>query len=82
MLVTLHIHAEPTSRSPLLYLLRQQDGGLFDRFAEHFQRIWNNADPIEPETRLAAPIDPAKYRPPTPQEAQHALERLRTQHTI
>ena len=79
MLLTLHIQAEPTAQAPTLYLHREQDDGMFDRFAEHFQRIWEQAQPIEPEPddHLTLELDPEPDSAPTPEQAQQALDRLR-----
>lgn len=31
--------------SPLLHLRRQGDSGMFDRFAEHAEELWNRSVP-------------------------------------
>jgi hypothetical protein len=80
MLLTLHTHATPTTQAPTLLLRRGQEGGLFDRFAAHFQRIWEDAEPLDPEPGdyLLAPAHATdQQRAPTPAEAQAALDRLR-----
>ena len=65
-------------------LRRHQDQGLFDRLAEHYERIWTHASqPIPTNTSKDGPdSNPARDRPPTRQEAQHALDRLRTQNPL
>lgn len=40
MLVTPHLFATPGSQAPLLHLRRLGPGGLFDRFASHFESVW------------------------------------------
>lgn len=53
MLLTLHLFATPGSRAPLLHLRRQSNDGLFDRFASHYQAIWQHATtPFQPDPEL------------------------------
>jgi hypothetical protein len=40
MFVTPHLYATVGSQAPLLHLRRLGSGGLFDRFASHFEAIW------------------------------------------
>jgi hypothetical protein len=85
MLLSLHLYNEPTSTAPLLHLQREQDAGMFDRFAEHYQRIWQHASvPVEPEpdSQLAPEPDPDRDRAPTAEEAQQALNRLRARRPL
>ncbi len=50
MLLILHTTETPTPRAPLLHLQRQEEGGLFHLFAEHFERIWtHSADRVDPD---------------------------------
>jgi hypothetical protein len=58
LLLTLHLWGTPGTRAPLLHLRRNSDDGLFERFAGHYDALWNQAaKPIEP--------DPAVYPDPT-----------------
>lgn len=80
MLLLLHVYGERDA--PVLHLRRRQDEGLFDRYAEHYQRTWDDAEPYRPATdlpqRVAQPApEPERDRAPTAEEAQQALERLR-----
>lgn len=40
MLVTPHLFAVPGSQAPMMHLRRLGSGGLFSRFASHFDHIW------------------------------------------
>ncbi|GGV12209.1 hypothetical protein GCM10010495_27320 [Kitasatospora herbaricolor] len=40
ILVTPHLARVVGHDSPLMHLQRQQDGGMFDRFAEHAEELW------------------------------------------
>lgn len=42
MLVTPHIFGTPGSRAPLLRLRRLGEGGAFDKFAHHFEKVWQS----------------------------------------
>jgi hypothetical protein len=42
MLVTPHLFATPGSQAPMLHLRRLGPGGLFDRFASHFDAVWSS----------------------------------------
>lgn len=82
LLVTFDLYGFPTSQAPLLHLRRRQDTGLFDQFTAHFQRIWESgSEPLEPDTHhhdLVPELgEPEPNAPPTPGEAQRALDRLR-----
>ena len=47
MLVTQHLYRTPGQLAPLMHLRRRDDGGLFDRFAAHFQRILeHSSEPV------------------------------------
>lgn len=46
MFVTPHLFGTQGYRSPLLYLRRQYDDGVFDNYAAHFDRIWATTVPI------------------------------------
>nr|WP_262418093.1 DUF5919 domain-containing protein [Streptomyces sp. SP2-10] len=43
-LVTPHLARLVGHDSPLLHLRRQSDGGMFDRFAEHAEELWDRAE--------------------------------------
>jgi len=43
MLVALHLWGTPTENAPLLHLHADTDDRLFDRFAAHYDAIWNQA---------------------------------------
>jgi hypothetical protein len=45
MLVTPHLYATPGSQAPMLHLRRLGAGGLFSRFAGHFEAAWNVSAP-------------------------------------
>jgi hypothetical protein len=47
MFVTPHLYATIGSQAPLLHLRRLGSGGLFDRFAAHFDAIWTVSVPHE-----------------------------------
>lgn len=49
MYVTPHLFAIPGSRAPLLHLRRRGPRGIFDGFADHFERIWQTSAPLELE---------------------------------
>ncbi len=53
MLVTPHLYATPGSRAPMLHLRRLWSGGIFDRFAGHFETIWSVSQP-SPNKRTIA----------------------------
>ncbi|MFD7226008.1 XRE family transcriptional regulator [Streptomyces sp. NPDC059892] len=44
-LVTPHLARLVGHDSPLLHLHRRGDGGMFDRFSEHGEELWNGATP-------------------------------------
>jgi hypothetical protein len=56
MFVTPHLYATPGVSAPLLHLRRLGAGGMFDRFAEHFERIWTTTTPV-PVEGAPAPVD-------------------------
>jgi transcriptional regulator with XRE-family HTH domain len=68
MLTTLHLYAEPTDQAPTLHLRREQDDGLFDRFAAHFEQVWQRAStPLQPHSEqhlITPPIQTATEPPP------------------
>ncbi|MFG3037766.1 XRE family transcriptional regulator [Streptomyces sp. NPDC048330] len=45
-LVTPHLARLVGHDSPLLHLRRHVDGGMFDRFAEHAEELWERAVPV------------------------------------
>jgi hypothetical protein len=45
MLVTPHLYATPGSQAPMLHLRRLGPGGLFSRFASHFDAVWADCRP-------------------------------------
>lgn len=45
MLVTPHLYATPGGQAPLLHLRRLGPGGMFSRFASHFDSVWNVSEP-------------------------------------
>ena len=73
MLVTLHLWGTPVPSTPLLYLRRQGDAGLFDRFAGHHDAIWHHAaSPVAPDPDVYPDPEqhPDRYQPqPTHQHA-------------
>ncbi|MGW8762382.1 XRE family transcriptional regulator [Streptomyces sp. NPDC055815] len=46
-LVTPHLARLVGHDSPLLHLRRHADGGMFDRFAEHAEELWERAAPVQ-----------------------------------
>lgn len=48
VLVTPHLARLVGHDSPLLHLRRQGDGGMFDRFAEHAEELWDRGVPQTP----------------------------------
>jgi transcriptional regulator with XRE-family HTH domain len=48
MLVTPHLYGVPGAWAPLLHLRRLGNGGIFDRFAQHFDNVWATSIPWEP----------------------------------
>lgn len=84
ILLAIRTYAETITEVPMLHLRRHQDDGLFDRLDQHFQRIWTHAShPIPPDaSRASDRTDADRRRSPTQQEAQHALDRLRTRHPL
>jgi hypothetical protein len=66
MLVTVNLWAHDTVQAPLLHLQRNTPEGIFDRFAEHYDRLWQDASiPIEPEPDADAhQPQPASHKPP------------------
>lgn len=47
MLVTPHLFATPGSQAPMLHLRRLGPGGIFSRFAHHFDSVWADSRPHE-----------------------------------
>ncbi|MFF0271970.1 XRE family transcriptional regulator [Streptomyces sp. NPDC004330] len=45
-LVTPHLARLVGHDSPLLHLRRHEEGGMFDRFAEHAEELWERAVPV------------------------------------
>jgi hypothetical protein len=47
LLLTLHLVGQNADQAPLLHLRRAAPGGLFDRFAEHYNDLWEqHSQPI------------------------------------
>ncbi|OLB77090.1 MAG: hypothetical protein AUI14_17235 [Actinobacteria bacterium 13_2_20CM_2_71_6] len=46
MFVTPHLYATPGASAPLLHLRKLGTGGLFSRFADHFDAIWATTTPL------------------------------------
>jgi lambda repressor-like predicted transcriptional regulator len=69
MLVRLHLYATTPSVAPALHLARRTEHGLFDRFAAHYDQIWEHAaTPLTPDPERYPDPDehPDRYQPPTP----------------
>ncbi|MFD7102539.1 phospholipase D-like domain-containing protein [Streptomyces celluloflavus] len=49
-LVTPHLARLVGHDSPLLHLHRRESGGMFDRFAEHIEELWEKAEPARVAT--------------------------------
>jgi len=43
MFVTPHLYGTPGYGAPLLHLRRKGGGGIFDRFATHFEAVWSTS---------------------------------------
>ncbi|MGV9310839.1 XRE family transcriptional regulator [Streptomyces sp. NPDC003691] len=50
-LVTPHLARLVGHDSPLLHLRRRSGGGMFDRFTEHAEELWERAEPRAPQAR-------------------------------
>ncbi|MCW2569929.1 MAG: family transcriptional regulator [Mycobacterium sp.] len=46
MLVTPHLYGTPGHSAPLMHLRRLGPGGLFARFAGHFDKVWEHSVPV------------------------------------
>jgi hypothetical protein len=58
LLLTLHLPGVPADQAPLLHLQRAAPGGLFERFADYYDELWEQASqPIDPELDLAPDED-------------------------
>jgi hypothetical protein len=40
LLLTIHLHGQDAEQAPLLHIHRAAPGGLFDRFTEHYNHLW------------------------------------------
>jgi hypothetical protein len=50
LLLTLHLRGQDPDQAPLMHLRRAAPGGLFDRFAEHYNYLWEDgSQPIDPD---------------------------------
>lgn len=58
MLVTPHLSNLVGHDSPMLHLIRRQDDGMFDRFAQHVESLWSAGRPV--------PVVPPDVTPPEP----------------
>lgn len=47
MFVTPHLYGVPGSKAPLLHVQRRSARGMFERFVEHFEAIWDESKPYE-----------------------------------
>lgn len=47
MLVTPHLYATTGASAPLLHLRRIDSGGMFGRFASHFEDVWAGVKPVD-----------------------------------
>ena len=60
LLLSLHLLDPDPEQAPLLHLRRAAPGGLFDRFAEHYNDLWEqDSQPINPDVDLR----PRRRRP-------------------
>jgi hypothetical protein len=46
MFVTPHLYGTPGHSAPLMHLRRLGPGGLFARFAGHFDKVWEHSVPV------------------------------------
>lgn len=78
MLVSLHLWAQSTPEAPLLHLQRNSADGLFDRFAEHYDALWQDASlPLKPHPdtdQEQAPGEPTRHDEP-PAEPEPDIDR-------
>jgi len=80
MLVSLHLWAQSTPEAPLLHLQRNSADGLFDRFAEHYDALWQDASlPLKPKQhpdtdQEQAPGEPTRRDEP-PAEPEPDIDR-------
>ena len=68
LLLSLPLHGTPAVDGPLLHLARHDDGGLFDRYAHHYDAIWTIAQPAAEDPDLYPDPDehPDRYEPEPP----------------
>jgi len=58
LLLSLHLHGPDPEQAPLLHLRRAAPGGLFYRFTEHYNNLWEqDSQPINPNVDLARDED-------------------------
>jgi lambda repressor-like predicted transcriptional regulator len=58
LLLNLHMLGEGGDQAPLLHVRRAAPGGLFDRFAEHYNDLWEqDSQPINPDVDLVPDDD-------------------------
>ncbi len=58
MLVTPHLSNLVGHDSPMLHLCRLQDDGMFDRFAQHIETLWDAGRPVPSSPPDAPPPEP------------------------
>jgi lambda repressor-like predicted transcriptional regulator len=69
MLVTLPLWGAPPQQRPVIHLHRRQANGVFDRYAHHYDVIWNHAaTPLtaDPVAYPGPDSDPGRYAPDPP----------------
>ena len=64
MLIGLHIHRSPPDQYPVLHLV-DSPGGLFERYTNHYQALWNTATPVlrDPDLYPDPAEHPDRYQP-------------------
>lgn len=65
LLLALHLAEQDERQAPLLDIKRAAAGGVFDRLAENYDKLWNQAarpaaTDIEPSTQPARPVTPVE----------------------
>jgi lambda repressor-like predicted transcriptional regulator len=69
MLVTLPLWGAPPHLRPVIHLRRRQANGVFDRYAHHYDAIWDQATfalPADPSAYPDPDLDPGRYAPDPP----------------
>jgi hypothetical protein len=75
LLLTLHLLGQDAEQAPLLHLRRAASGGLFDRFAEHYNDLWEqHSQPIDPDLDIDHDDDEGEEVDPESEPRLHDAE--------